>query len=141
MLKEVHQHIVQELQQSSKTDTIFVIAAVLFNLSVLGINWGVAAPNGREKIHPPQDDIILSILIASTILINLFVIKALFTGRDTRKKLLSGLVQMYKDNKVDQYYDESLLGAYGFRYKLFIAVLAILGTIAIVVPLLSRLFT
>ena len=141
MLKEVHQHIVQELQQSSKTDTIFVIAAVLFNLAVLGINWGVAAPNGREKIHPPQDDIILSIMIASTILINLFVIKALFTGRDTRKKLLSGLVQMYKDNKVDQYYDESLLGAYGFRYKLFIAVLAILGTIAIVVPLLSRLFT
>jgi hypothetical protein len=48
---------------------------------------------------------------------------------------------MYKDNKVDQYYDESLLGAYGFRYKLFIAVLIILGTIAIVVPLLSRLFT
>ena len=48
---------------------------------------------------------------------------------------------MYKDNKVDQYYDESLLDAYGFRYKLFIAVLMILGTIAIVVPLLSRLFT
>ena len=141
MLKEVHQHILQELQQSSKTDTIFVIAAVLFNLAVLGINWGVAAPNGREKIHPPQDDIILSIMIASTILINLFVTRALFTGRDTRKKLLSGLVQMYKDNEVDQYYDESLLGAYGFRYKLFIAVLAILGTIAIVVPLLSRLFT
>ena len=141
MLKEVHQHIVQELQQSSKTDTIFVISAVLFNLAVLGINWGVAAPNGREKIHPPQDDIILSILIASTILINLFVFRALITGRDTRKKLLNGLVHMYKDNKVDQYYDESLLGAYGFRYKLFIAVLAILGTIAIVVPLLSRLFT
>jgi hypothetical protein len=141
MLKEVHQHIVQELQQSSKTDTIFVIAAVLFNLAVLGINWGVAAPNGRENIHPPQDDIILSIMIASTILINLFVTRALITGRDTREKLLSGMVHMYKDNKVDQYYDESLLGAYGFRYKLFIAVLAILGTIAIVVPLLSRLFT
>ncbi|MEE9463931.1 MAG: hypothetical protein V3V53_18995, partial [Bacteroidales bacterium] len=61
--------------------------------------------------------------------------------RDTRKKLLSGMVRMYKDNKVDQYYDESLLDAYGFRYKLFIAVLMILGTIAIVVPMLSRLFT
>ena len=65
----------------------------------------------------------------------------MFTGRDTRTKLLDGLVRMYKDNKVDQYYDESLLGAYGFRYKLFIAVLIILGIIAIVVPLLSRLFT
>jgi len=141
MLKEVHQHIVQELQQSSKTDTIFVIAAVLFNLAVLGINWGVAEPNGRERIHPPEDDIILSIMIAATILINLFVIKALFTGRDTRKKLLSGMVRMYKDNNVDQYYDESLMDAYGFRYKLFIAVLMILGVIAIVVPLLSRIFS
>jgi len=141
MLKEVHQHIVQELQQSSKTDTIFVIAAVLFNLAVLGINWGVAQPNGREQIHPPQDDIILSILIASTILINLFVTRAMFTGKDTREKLLGGLVRMYKDNKVDQYYDDSLLNAYGFRYKLFIAVLVILGAIAIVVPLLSRIFT
>jgi hypothetical protein len=141
MLKEIHQHIVQELQQSSKTDTIFVIAAVLFNLTVLGINWGVAQPNGREQIHPPQDDIILSILIASTILINLFVIRAMFTGKGTREKLLKGIVRMYKDNKVDQYYDESLLSAYGFRYKLFIAVLVILGAIAIVVPLLSRIFT
>ncbi len=141
MLKEVHQHLVQELQQSSKTDTVFVVAAVLFNLAVLGINWGVAQPNGREQIHPPQDDIILSILIASTILINLFVTRAMFTGRDTRTKLLSGMVRMYKDNKVDQYYDESLLRAYGFRYKLFIAVLIILATIAIVVPLLTRLFT
>jgi hypothetical protein len=141
MLKEIHQHIVQELQQSSKTDTIFVIAAVLFNLTVLGINWGVAQPNGRENIHPPQDDIILSILIASTILINLFVTRAMLTGKGTREKLLDGIVRMYKDNKVDQYYDESLLNAYGFRYKLFIAVLIILGVIAIVVPLLSRIFT
>ena len=140
MLKEVHEHILTELQQSSRTDTIFVVAAVIFNLVVLGINWGVAEPD-RNQIHPASDDIILSLLIAATILINFFVIKALLTGRDTRKKLLHGLVTMYKDNNVEKYYDESLLSAYGFRYKLFVAVLLVLAVIAIFVPLLMRIFT
>ena len=140
MLKEVHEHILSELQQSSRTDTIFVVSAVIFNLVVLGINWSVAAPD-RNQIHPASDDIILSMLIAATILINLFVVRALLTGRDTRKKLLNGLVTMYKDNNVEKYYDDSLLSAYGFRYKLFVAVLLILAVIAIFVPLLMRIFT
>jgi hypothetical protein len=88
-----------------------------------------------------SDDIILSMLIAATVLINFFVVRALLTGRDTRKKLLHGLVAMYKDNNVEKYYDDSLLSAYGFRYKLFVAVLLILAVIAIFVPLLIRIFT
>jgi len=138
MLKEVHEHILSELQQSSRTDTIFVVSAVIFNLVVLGINWAVAEPD-RNQIHPASDDIILSMLIAATILINLFVVRALLTGRDTRKKLLQGLVTMYKDNNVEKYYDDSLLSAYGFRYKLFVAVLLVLAVIAIFVPLLMRI--
>jgi hypothetical protein len=140
MLKEVHEHILAELQQSSRTDTIFVVAAVIFNLVVLGINWGVAEP-GRDQIHTTSNDLILSLLIASTILINLLVIRALLTGRETRGKLLTGLVTMYRDNNVDKYYDESLLKAYSTRYRLFVVVLAIIGLIAIVVPLMNRLFT
>ena len=140
MLKEAHEHILTELQQSSRTDTIFVVSAVILNLVVLGINWGVAEPD-RNQLHTASDDIILSVLIAATILINLFVVKALLTGRETRKKLLQGLVSMYKDNNVDKYYDESLLSAYGFRYKLFIAVLVVLAFISIFVPLLMRVST
>ena len=140
MLKEVHEHLLSELQQSSRTDTIFVVSAVIFNLVVLGINWGVAEPD-RNQIHEASDDIILSMLIAATVLINFFVVRALLTGRDTRKKLLNGLVGMYRDNDVEKYYDESLLSAYGFRYKLFVAVLLVLAVIAIFVPLLMRIFT
>jgi hypothetical protein len=140
MLKEVHEHILAELQQSSRTDTIFVVAAVIFNLVVLGINWGVAEP-GRDQIHTTSNDLILSLLIAATILINLLVIRALLTGRETRGKLLTGLVTMYRDNNVEKYYDESLLKAYSTRYRLFVVVLAIIALIAIVVPLMNRLFT
>lgn len=76
-------------------------------------------------VHPPQNDWILGVLIFATLLINSFAGRALLTGRDTRRKLLSGLVTMYKDNAVDKYYDASLLDVYGTRYKLFFAVLVL----------------
>ena len=117
-----------------------MVSAVIFNLVVLGINWGVAEPD-RNQVHQASDDIILSMLIAATVLINLFVVRALLTGRETRQKFLHGLVTMYKDNNVEEYYDDSLLSTYGFRDKLFVAVVLILAVIAIFVPLMMRIFT
>ena len=137
MLKEVHHHIVSELQQSGKTDTVFVVTAVLFNLVVLGINWGVAS-GGSEGKHSAQQDLILLILIVATVLINTFAVRALLAGRDTKNRLLTGLVAMYKDNNVDKYYDSKLLETYGSRYVLFVGAIVILALIAIVVPLLER---
>lgn len=138
MLREVHEHIVSELQQSSRTDTVFVVTAVLFNLIVLGINWGVAVGTG-EGVHPPQNDGILGVLILATLFINTFAVRALLLGRDTRKKLLAGLVAMYTDNGVDKYYDASLLDTYGARYKLLVSVLVSLTAISIIIPLFERL--
>ncbi|MBK8164908.1 MAG: hypothetical protein IPK64_02970 [bacterium] len=43
MLGKLHDHIVGELQQKARTDTVFVVVAVLFNLVVLGINRAVAS--------------------------------------------------------------------------------------------------
>jgi hypothetical protein len=138
MLKEIHNHIVHELQQSARTDTVFVISAILFNLIVLGINWGVAADVDKEGGRPPESDFILIIMIVAVIVINLFSVRALKTGSDTRRNLLTGLMKMYEDNDVDKYYDVSLLGAYSQRYRLFMAVLVILSLIAVVVPLIAR---
>ena len=91
-----------------RTDTVFVATAVLFNLVVLGINWGVTSASSGGVL-PPQNDWLLGLLIFATLLINSFAGRALLTGRDTRRKLLSGLVTMYKDNDVDKYYGASLL--------------------------------
>lgn len=137
MLKEIHGHIVTELQQNSKTDTVFVVAAVLFNLVVLGINWGVAMEASRGN-NTGQNDFILGLLIFGTVLINIFAIRALIAGRSSREKLLMGLKEMYEDNDVAKYYDDDLLGTYQARYTLFTLVLAVLAAIAIVVPLIAR---
>jgi len=109
MLEHLHHHIVGELQQSSRTDTVFVVTAVLFNLLVLGINWGVASAEEQTA----ASNVILVVLIMVTLLINSFVVLALQSGRRTRLTLISGTLQMYKDNGVDKYYDPLLLSTYG----------------------------
>ena len=137
MIDKVHQHIVNELQQSSRTDTIFVITAVLFNLIVLAINSAVASSATSEKPNS-SDDFVLVIFILGSIIVNSVAIAALYTGKNTRSKLHQGLLSMYKDNDVDKYYDASLLSNYGKRYFLFTAVITCLVIISIIVPLFIR---
>lgn len=138
MLEKVHEHIINELQQSSKTDTIFIITSVLFNLLVLAINSGIANSAGSENASA-SDDFVLVVFLVILVLVNIIVVKGLSTGKSTRQKLLDGLVSMYKDNEVDKYYDTILLKNYGKRYGLFIMVILCLAGTSIVVPLIIRL--
>ena len=108
MIEKVHQHIVNELQQNSRTDTIFVVTAVIFNLIVLAINSAIAGSAASDEASS-SDDVVLVVFIIMAIIVNCISIAALYTGRNTRNKLLQGLLSMYQDNKVDQYYDSSLL--------------------------------
>ena len=55
MLNQVHEHIVSELQQNARTDTIFVVTAIVFNLIVLGINSAVAGEAGLPTKEPKLD--------------------------------------------------------------------------------------
>ena len=137
MIEKVHQHIVNELQQSSRTDTIFVVTAVLFNLIVLAINSEVASSAASEKASS-SDDFVLIVFIIMAIIVNSIASAALYTGKNTRDKLLQGLLSMYRDNKVDKYYDPSLLTNYGKRYFFFIAAITCLVIMSIVVPLFIR---
>lgn len=140
MLKEVHDHITSELTQGSRTDTIFVITAIVFNLIVLGINSGIAgSANDAYNRDTLSNDILLIVFTILLVLVNGISIIALSVGKKTRQKLLNGMVAMYKDNEVDKYYDLELMGNYNVRYTLFTAVILALGATAIVVPLIIRL--
>jgi hypothetical protein len=137
MLKEVHEHIIGELNQGARTDTIFVITAVLFNLIVLGVNSAIAG-EASEYDAEAANDLILGVFILMGLIVNSISISALFFGRQTRKKLLNGLLTMYRDNDVERYYDASLLANYGKRYLLFMGVILALAATSIAVPLIVR---
>jgi hypothetical protein len=142
MLPHVHDHVVQELRQSARTDTVFVVVAVAFNLIALGINWGAAQTYdpgpGIDRTRPLANDLILVLLLVSTVLITLVALRALRAGMDTRRRLLDGLVRMYEDEGVARYYDAALVANYASRYRLFAVVVGLLGALAVVVPLIER---
>ena len=133
MIERVHEHIIGELGINARTDTIFVITAILLNLITLGINSGIAASNGGVT-----QTIVMFTFVALIIIVNFVAEIGLIRGRQMRRKLLNGLLKMYKDQGVEGYYDTSLLSDYALRYNLFMLAVLFTGLIAIVIPFVLR---
>jgi hypothetical protein len=133
MIERVHEHIISELGANTRTDTIFVLTAIILNLITLGINSGIASSNGDDN-----STIMMFTFVALLIVVNLVAEYGLIRGRQMRRKLLDGLLKMYKDQGVEGYYDPSLLGDYKTRYNLFMLAVLFTGLVAIVVPFVIR---
>ncbi|MCX6285228.1 MAG: hypothetical protein NTW31_13455 [Bacteroidetes bacterium] len=124
----------KELEQNTKTDTIFILTSIVLNLITLAVNSGMI-----EKSRTEQSALmVMFIFVVLIIVVNLVVIIGLLKGRQTRVKLTNGLIQMYRDQNVSKYYDETLLGNYNVRYNLFLMVVVCTGLIASVVPFIMR---
>ena len=134
MIEQVHNHIVSELQQNARTDTIFILTAIFLNLISLGIN-SVIATNSRTDTNL---FIVMFVLVALVLVVNFIVIFGLLKGKQTRYKLINGLLKMYKDQNVDGYYDSTLLLNYNVRYNLFIFAVVFTGAVAIAIPFIIR---
>ncbi len=133
MIERVHEHIIGELGVNTRTDTIFVLTAIILNLVTLGINSGIASGSSSNTTT-----IVMFTFVALIIIVNFVVEVGLIRGRLMRKKLLNGLLKMYKDQGVEGYYDPSLLSDYRTRYNLFMLVVLFTGIIAIVIPFIIR---
>ena len=133
MIERVHEHIISELGANTRTDTIFVLTAIFLNLITLGINSGIASGESSAT-----NTIVMFTFVALIIVINFVAEIGLIRGRLMRKKLLTGLMKMYKDQGVEGYYDPSLLSDYRTRYNLFMLTVLFTGLIAIVIPFVIR---
>jgi len=129
MIERVHEHIISELGTNSRTDTIFILTGIILNLLVLAINSGIASSDPSAGTM-----IVMFALVALLIVINLIVELGLIRGRQTRVKLLNGLLKMYQDQGVADYYDESLLSDYRTRYNLFMFGVLFIGIVALIIP-------
>jgi len=134
MIEHVHKHITSELQQNTRTDIIFILSAILLNLITLAVNSGMSEKSRTDNASL----IVMFVFVSLIVLVNIVVVFGLMKGKQTREKLLKGLIQMYKDQDVDKYYDMSLLGNYNVRYNLFIMVVMFTGVIAAIVPFILR---
>ena len=133
MIERVHEHIVNELGINTRTDTIFVLTAIILNLITLGINSGLASSSGNGTAT-----LVMFTFVALLIVVNFVAEVGLIRGRQMRGKLLDGLLKMYKDQGVEGYYDQSLLGDYKTRYNLFMLTVLFTGLVAIIIPFVIR---
>lgn len=133
MIERVHKHIIGELNINTRTDTIFVLTAIILNLITLGINSGLASSNGDTT-----QTIVMFTFVVLIIVVNFVAEIGLIRGRQMRKKLLEGLLKMYKDQGVEGYYDVSLMSDYTLRYNLFMLTVLVTGLIAIIIPFVIR---
>lgn len=134
MIEHVHKHITTELQQNTRTDTIFILTSILLNLIALGVNSAIVNDSRTNNSLL----IVMYLFVFLIIVVNTVVIFGILKGKQTRQKLVDGLLRMYKDQGVDKYYDESLLNNYSVRYNLFIMVVISTGVIATIVPFVVR---
>jgi hypothetical protein len=130
MIERVHRHIITELQQNARTDTVFVLAAIFLNLLALGINSAIASNSDRDMGMWVAFFTFISLVIVISFVSEIGLLK----GRQTRMKLIDGLLKMYQDQGVAGYYDASLLNNYATRYNLFLFTVVFTGIIAIVIP-------
>jgi hypothetical protein len=52
-----------------------------------------------------------------------------------RAKLNQGLMKLYTDEGVNQYYDDSIFKGYETRYNLFAIILISVGAVSVIAPL------
>ena len=153
MEDHIHQDLTAELSQTTHTDTITVIVGVILNLIFLLVNSLVAGAVWTEEFiynDAIKGELIVDrtittefelgmmlifvILVAATIAINVFIIRALLAGKERRIKLTESLHKMYREEDLGKYYNSSNIKGYEVRYSLYTKVVGTLGVLAVLVP-------
>jgi hypothetical protein len=130
MLDKIHDHIMSELTQNKRTDTVFFIATFIFNLLMLAIN---------SIVQTSKDYLVFIIFIILSVIISLVTILFLLRGKSTRKKYVTGILMIYDDNNVAKYYDRTILNDDDARYRLEIIAISASSLTSIIIPLVLKI--
>ena len=146
MKDRMHHQMASDIKQGLRIDTVIFILAVVFNLFFMGVNSAVSsAVRGYEYTlmggigQSSIDPITLTILIILMLLViitNFFVIRILMRGRERRAKLMAGLMEMYREDGADKFYDASLEQNSAARYNLYSVILVATASAATLIPIL-----
>jgi capsule polysaccharide export protein KpsE/RkpR len=145
MKERIHEQISNELKQASRMDTIVVIVAIVVSFILFSLAMGFAfASTGSimssitgmaTKSVNTAPTIIMFICIAATVAIDLCAVRVFLKNKARRAKLNEGLMKLYKEEGVDQYYDVSVFKGYETRYNLYTVILTAVGAVSVIAPL------
>jgi len=145
MKERIHEQISNELKQAMRMDTVTVIIAITVSLilfvaamifasqttgSIIGGMTGFRATGVNTA-----NTIIMFVIILATAAIDWYAIRTLLNHKKQRGKLNEGLMKLYKDEGMDQYYDGSIFKGYETRYDLYTVIIGAVGAVSVIAPL------
>jgi len=138
MIEGIHKHLLSELDRAGRSDTIFVLAGVSFNLLVLLINWvqaiSIESASAYDR-NAAESQIIFAIFLVGALVVSTACLLTLTNSRNICIKCHAALLQIYEDTEVAKYMPEGI-GALGKR-KFILSFIVVGGTglLAVGVPL------
>jgi hypothetical protein len=147
MKEQIHEQISYELKSATKLDIKIVIIAIVVSLILFGLAMGFAMnttdsirtlfSGGSSSVVNTAPVIIMFVSLAAIFAVIYFSVQTLLNNKKQRAKLNKGLVKLFKDEGVAQYYDGSIFKGYETRYNLFVVMLISVGAVSIIAPLVT----
>lgn len=145
MKEQIHRQISHELKQATRLDSKIVIIDIVISLVLFGLAMGFAMGTtntvsglfgiGNKAVVNAAPTIIMFVSLLAIFAINWFSVRTLMNNKKQRAKLNKGLVKLFKDEGVSQYYDGSIFKGYETRYNLFVVMLISVGAVSVITPL------
>ncbi len=120
----------QELRENGRSEVVHVISAFVLNIVALAVNSVLAQEPSVTNVA------VLVVLLGVILTVNVIALTGLRKGQEIKRMLLNGLVSMYRDEGVADYYDPALLAGYAARYGLYRAAVLATAIASFVVPVL-----
>ena len=145
MKERIHEQISNELKQAMRMDTVTVIIAITVSFILFGVAMVFAAQTTgsimgsmtgfRATSINTAPTITMFVAIIAAVAIGWYAIRTLLNHKKQRGKLNEGLMKLYKDEGMDQYYDGSIFKGYETRYDLYTVILGAVGAVSVIAPL------
>ncbi|MDA1191929.1 MAG: hypothetical protein O3A46_09640 [Candidatus Poribacteria bacterium] len=130
MLDRLHQHLLMELGQNTRSNAVFVLVSILMNLMTTAFNATLAAD---DRVVTKA---MLIVTMAVVVIVNITAIMGLQNGKEAKARLLNGLIRLYEQEQVAQFYDRELCDLYRVRYQLMMLSVIATGIVSFAIPLI-----
>ena len=125
-----------------RSDTIFIVCGVSFNFVVLIINWMQAVNLTSTHREPTTANyLIFAIFIAIALLVTAACLLNLSNSRKICNECQTSLEKIYKNSGVDEYIPENMKQLGTRRFVLSFIIVGGTCLIAVVVPIVTVLFS
>ena len=135
MLPQVHQHVLSELDRSVRADTVFVFGAVVLDVVSIAVTSSLADSKSATA------QAVFWLFMCGVVVVTVIAATALRNGTKGCLAYHSALISMYEKHGVAEHFPAEGLRTGLTRYRLYFALVCLLGFIAVAVPMVVKVLS